>query len=282
MVSQARGEVTGSGFLNDSALEARADREGAMAAAGRQVYAGPVTAPLSSAAPAAGPMQASKAVNKGKKHFDRIQKYEDKLNTPGLTPAQIKSYQKKQNSAKWWMNYWMPPQSPDTAITESKKHYDQMIGYDDLLADPTLSQKSRAQYGAQREDAQKWMKFWGQWITPEAANSALNEHFTTGSQTMSAAAEAEDAGLTSEGFRDWSQKLGNEIEWQTFLLPYASEMPDASDAPIAHLQQQWVYENLFRKANRDLPEAEQEKAQAQSGRLIDRYNRAREKKQRRR
>jgi len=61
VVSQARGEVTGSGFLNDSALEARADQEGAMAAAGENIYAGPVTPlSMSSAAPAAGPMQASK------------------------------------------------------------------------------------------------------------------------------------------------------------------------------------------------------------------------------
>ncbi|MBR3554889.1 MAG: DUF4157 domain-containing protein, partial [Oscillospiraceae bacterium] len=37
VVSQARGEVTGSGFLNDASLEARADREGAMAAAGQTV-----------------------------------------------------------------------------------------------------------------------------------------------------------------------------------------------------------------------------------------------------
>ena len=37
VVSQARGEVTGSGFLNDHALEARADREGAMAASGQTV-----------------------------------------------------------------------------------------------------------------------------------------------------------------------------------------------------------------------------------------------------
>lgn len=62
VVSQARGEVTGGGFLNDSALEARADREGALAAAGEQIYAGSVAAPLSaaSAASAAGPMQAKK------------------------------------------------------------------------------------------------------------------------------------------------------------------------------------------------------------------------------
>ena len=64
VVSQARGEVTGSGFLNDHALEARADREGAMAAAGQQIAA-PTSAMSSvSAAPAAGPMQAMKLSNK--------------------------------------------------------------------------------------------------------------------------------------------------------------------------------------------------------------------------
>ena len=61
VVSQRRGEVTGSGFLNNAALEARADREGALAAAGEQVYDGPVAGPLSGAtadAAASGPMQA--------------------------------------------------------------------------------------------------------------------------------------------------------------------------------------------------------------------------------
>ncbi len=69
VVSQQRGEVTGSGFLNDHALEARADREGAMAAAGQQVYAGPVTGAMSAAAPAvatAGPMQAARKSAKEK------------------------------------------------------------------------------------------------------------------------------------------------------------------------------------------------------------------------
>ena len=60
VVSQARGEVTGGGFLNDHALEARADREGAMAAAG-QTVAPPVSAVSGvTAAAAAGPMQAKK------------------------------------------------------------------------------------------------------------------------------------------------------------------------------------------------------------------------------
>ena len=70
VVSQARGEVTGSGFLSDPALEARADREGALAAAGESVYSGPVTpiSTTSTALSAAGPMQAKKPKGRGKKH----------------------------------------------------------------------------------------------------------------------------------------------------------------------------------------------------------------------
>ena len=62
VASQARGEVQRSGFVNDSALEARADKEGSMAARGQSVTAGygGASAPLSSAsaASAAAPMQA--------------------------------------------------------------------------------------------------------------------------------------------------------------------------------------------------------------------------------
>ena len=62
VASQARGEVRRSGFVNDSALEARADQEGLKAARGESVAAGygGAAAPLSnaSAASAAGPMQA--------------------------------------------------------------------------------------------------------------------------------------------------------------------------------------------------------------------------------
>ncbi len=60
VVSQARGEVTGGGFLNDRALEARADREGAMAAAGQTVAMPTAAMSPVSAASAAGPMQAKK------------------------------------------------------------------------------------------------------------------------------------------------------------------------------------------------------------------------------
>ena len=60
VVSQARGEVTGNGFLSNHALEARADREGAMAAAGQQIAMPTMAMSTVSAAPAAGPMQAKK------------------------------------------------------------------------------------------------------------------------------------------------------------------------------------------------------------------------------
>ncbi len=78
VVSQARGEVAGSGFLNDHALEARADREGAMAAAGQQIAA--PTAALSgvSAAPAAAPMQASKKEDKENRKFGKLVGKKDK------------------------------------------------------------------------------------------------------------------------------------------------------------------------------------------------------------
>ena len=62
-MSQRSGAVRGSGFLSSPVLEARADREGAMAAAGQQVYTGPITHALSDAGPsamAAGALQAKK------------------------------------------------------------------------------------------------------------------------------------------------------------------------------------------------------------------------------
>ena len=64
VVSQARGEVTGGGFLNDRSLEARADREGALAAAGEQISLPTASMSSVSAAAASGPMQANKMTHK--------------------------------------------------------------------------------------------------------------------------------------------------------------------------------------------------------------------------
>ena len=78
VVSQQRGEVTGSGFLNDPALEARADREGAMAAAGEKIAM--PTAALSpvTAAGASGPMQAKKDID----HLAGMQRTLGRTDTP--------------------------------------------------------------------------------------------------------------------------------------------------------------------------------------------------------
>ena len=68
VASQAKGEVKGSGLVNDSALEARADREGLQAARGESVTSpyGGASAALSNAscASAAGPMQAKSGKKK--------------------------------------------------------------------------------------------------------------------------------------------------------------------------------------------------------------------------
>lgn len=64
VAAQKRGEVSGSGFLNDSGLEHRADREGALAAKGSSVFdseTGGTLSPMSGGASlASGPMQAKK------------------------------------------------------------------------------------------------------------------------------------------------------------------------------------------------------------------------------
>ncbi len=81
VVSQQRGEATGGGFLNDRALEARADREGAMAAAGRSVAM--PAGPLSSAGTgsAAGPMQASKTDKRIARHMKKSMGLSRKMDT---------------------------------------------------------------------------------------------------------------------------------------------------------------------------------------------------------
>ena len=76
VASQARGEVQRSGFVNDAALEARADKEGSMAARGERITAGygGATAPLSSAsaASAAAPMQAKSGKQEERPKFKNI------------------------------------------------------------------------------------------------------------------------------------------------------------------------------------------------------------------
>ena len=120
VVSQARGEVTGGGFLNDRALEARADREGTMAAAGETVSLPAASMSSVSAAAAAGPMQASKAedkVNKAQQEqMDLIPGMVDlRLGNPGGY-QDSKAYQlaqKKLHKAQAQEKKWRGKLGPD-------------------------------------------------------------------------------------------------------------------------------------------------------------------------
>ena len=130
VMSQRSGQVRGSGFLANASLEARADREGAMAAAGQQVNAGPVTHTLSDSSPspmAAGVMQAKrrdadarevKAMQEKGQSFDDYyatpdylgydelneDEWETKTHRPGFT----RIFGKKDQSYKVRRNIHMP------------------------------------------------------------------------------------------------------------------------------------------------------------------------------
>ena len=96
VMSQRSGAVRGEGFLTDPALEARADREGAMAAAGEPVYTGPVTHALSSASPApsaAGPMQAKRESTVSKEEAAKV-KQGDYSGFNKIRPKELKKLTK--------------------------------------------------------------------------------------------------------------------------------------------------------------------------------------------
>ena len=96
VMSQRSGQVRGSGFLNSPSLEARADREGAMAAAGQQVYAGPVTHAISDSSPSpsvAGAMQAKRSGNDEKQQAPAVAPSQD-IQAPSFAP--LKSFSPKE------------------------------------------------------------------------------------------------------------------------------------------------------------------------------------------
>ncbi len=154
VMSQRSGAVRRTGFLNDPSLEARADREGALAAAGEQVYSGPVTSALSSASPspaAAGPMQAKRdddergkpnrtvlsgegnTVMEGTEGYDKLDpaKWEERVKKPGffgrLIGRKKKYYKARIDRRPWEMdkediesNPFNPNAVPDVARIQSR------------------------------------------------------------------------------------------------------------------------------------------------------------------
>ena len=95
VMSQTRGGVRGYGLLRDSGLEARADREGVLAAAGQSVSeGGPVLGTLSAASPAAavsGPMQA-KEDKSARKQASKMAKLAEKSRNNNLSGKERRQY----------------------------------------------------------------------------------------------------------------------------------------------------------------------------------------------
>ena len=123
VVSQARGEVTGGGFLNDHALEARADREGAMAAAGQSV-AMPVAAVSSfSAAPAAGPMQASKAERQSARYSRKSGEAFDQMFEADRAGnhAKARKLERKSSNYAAKRDYWQDKANKERAKRRAKQ-----------------------------------------------------------------------------------------------------------------------------------------------------------------
>jgi len=83
VASQARGEVTGHGYLKNSSLEHRADIEGAAAAAGRTLYSAGGLRPMSTdTGLSAGPMQAKASKEERERAQDEVDEANDALMDP--------------------------------------------------------------------------------------------------------------------------------------------------------------------------------------------------------
>ena len=138
VVSQQRGEVSGSGFLNDRALESRADREGAMAASGQSVAMPAAAMSSVSAAPAAGPMQAKKpsfAERRYAKHDARMRAARGKLMQMGMdesvyhTDKEEKKRAAKRESLRNTMDYEKKKMEKYEGKLPNHGMYDYNFGY---------------------------------------------------------------------------------------------------------------------------------------------------------
>ncbi len=106
VVSQARGESAGRGFLADAGLEAQADRQGMLAAQGESVYTG-LVAPLSASgvpASAGGPMQAAKHTDEEEaRAAEAANKYGEGL------PSKFWHPFKRSQAIDQWLNFEPAP-----------------------------------------------------------------------------------------------------------------------------------------------------------------------------
>ena len=169
VVSQARGEVSGGGFLNDASLEARADREGAMAASGQTVSLPTAAMSGVTAASAAGPMQADKAEEKAKKHQDaQVKQYLTMIDLENADPKNYTRNKKWQSaarsarSARKWEDYWNDKRDADAEDRGSLRKADRgTVGLKllEALKEKHSTEEDGLDYDAYRKDAETGMRY---------------------------------------------------------------------------------------------------------------------------
>ncbi len=163
VVSQQRGEVTGGGFLNDHALESRADRDGAMAAAGQQISA--LSAPLSpvSAVPATGPMQASKA--------DRKQRQQEEASDLEMYFDEMEGARKQAGNARQFNNF-TPDEMAEMRYEGYQKIFNRYAAGSSRGARGILSKKRDAAQSAYDNEVRLMQSGEGRYASMNALNSS--------------------------------------------------------------------------------------------------------------
>ena len=159
VIDNRRNSNSGEGYLYDPAHELKADREGAMAAAGEQVYTGPVTGTLSAAVPPlsmAGPMQASREEERAKSAAESMipaRKLQENLDASHAQASrsevnQLYKYQQNLGDVKYFLeNQNKEGFTPDKKFTRGQRihtHLQSMKAKADAdLNDPQLDDDAK-------------------------------------------------------------------------------------------------------------------------------------------
>ena len=223
VVSQARGEVSGRGLIDSPALEARADREGDMAAAGQQIYAPSVSGPLSiaSADSASGPIQAKsgkrRRKNKQKAKSTPVeeqaqeQTQEDKKDEKILEDAALVSQKDTGNEDN--------PSQQNTAPQESAQVQEEAQVQDPLQEQPQEQPQEQAQPAEQTQNQAQDQAAQGQQQSQDSETEEVEEDFYDGIEETSEekaqrlALKQKRESEKAEATPGWATRLGS--AWKT-------------------------------------------------------------------
>ena len=162
VMSQQSGQVRGRGFLVNSSLEARADREGALAAAGQQIYGGPVTSSLSVAAPSPSVSGAMQAKRKTQQNYENIwaaerekhrPSYEAALNLPPRDPTQEEKRPWELTQEELDANHFNPTNDP--LLAQHQGYVDTQTSPEDAYQGFAMMAGNGSQYGLKDETGRR-------------------------------------------------------------------------------------------------------------------------------